>query len=71
MNITILITGGTIDNLEYGHEDDVPKRQKSLIPELIKQARITESIETKVVCFKDSKFVNDTDREQKIGRAHV
>jgi L-asparaginase len=64
MNITILITGGTIDNLEYGHEDDVPKRQKSLIPDLIKQARITESIETKVVCFKDSKFVNDTDREK-------
>lgn len=63
MSITILITGGTIDNLEYDYEENVPKQYGSVIPSLIKQARITEIIETKIVSFKDSKFINDSDRE--------
>lgn len=63
MQITILITGGTIDNLEYEKKENAPKNQHSLIPSLIKQARITEVIVTKIVCFKDSKFINDSDRE--------
>jgi len=63
MPITILITGGTIDDLEYDNEDDAPVNQQSLIPVLIEQARITEYIVTKIICFKDSKFINDSDRE--------
>jgi len=63
MQITILITGGTIDDLEYDNEDNTPINQQSLIPSLIEQSRITESVEVKKVCFKDSKFINDEDRE--------
>ena len=62
MKTAILITGGTIDDLEYDQEENAPKHQKTIIPSLIKQARITERIETKIVCFKDSKFINDSDR---------
>lgn len=62
MKTTILITGGTIDNLEYDQKENAPKHQKTIIPSLIKQTRITEHIKTKTVCFKDSKFINDSDR---------
>lgn len=63
MGITILITGGTIDNLEYSLEKEAPKEQQSLIPNLVEKARITAGVELVNVCFKDSKFINDNDRE--------
>ena len=51
MKIAILITGGTIDDLEYNREENAPKYQKTIIPSLIKQARVTERLEPKIVCF--------------------
>jgi L-asparaginase len=63
MSIRILITGGTIDNLEYDSEDKAPKDQQSLIPELLKKSRISLDYDIEEVIFKDSKFVNDNDKE--------
>ena len=61
MAIRILITGGTIDNLEHDSEEDAPKSHESLIPGLFKQARVTKcSID--VLMSKDSKFITDEDR---------
>ena len=48
--------------MEYNREENAPKYQKTIIPSLIKQARVTERLEPKIVCFKDSKFINDSDR---------
>ena len=41
MAIKILITGGTIDDLEYSSPGERPKSHRTLIPELLKQARVT------------------------------
>lgn len=61
MSILVLITGGTIDNLNYSHQSDAVKNKESLVQSLIKQARINDEMETKVICFKDSKFIQDVD----------
>ena len=63
MAIRVLITGGTIDNLEYDSEDKAPKNQKSIIPDLIKKSRISLDYNMEEVCFKDSRFINEGDRE--------
>ena len=62
MAIKIFITGGTIDNLEYDSEDEAPKNQKSIIPNLLEKSRISLDYDVEEVCFKDSKFMNDNDR---------
>ena len=61
--IKILITGGTIDDIEYSDEKDAPKDHPSLIPSLLKQARVTTNIQFEILMHKDSKFVTETDRE--------
>ena len=63
MAIKIFITGGTIDDLEYDSEDRAPKNQKSIILGLLKKSRISLDYDVEEVCFKDSKFLNDSDRE--------
>lgn len=63
MTIKVFITGGTIDNLEYDSEDKAPKNQKTIIPDLLKKSRISLDYDVEEVCFKDSKFMNDNDRE--------
>ena len=63
MAIRVLITGGTIDNLEYDSEDKAPKNQKSIIPDLLKKSRISLDYNMEEVCFKDSRFINEGDRE--------
>ncbi len=63
MTIKVFIMGGTIDNLDYDTEDKAPKNQKSIIPSLLKKSRISLDYDVEEVCFKDSRFVNDNDRE--------
>ena|SRR3989344_4043193 len=63
MAIRVLITGGTIDNLEYDSEDKAPKNQKSIIPDLLKKSRIGLNYSVEEIIFKDSRFVNEGDRE--------
>ena len=63
MDFKVFITGGTIDNLEYDSEDKAPKNQKTIIPDLLKKSRISLGYNVEEVCFKDSRFVNDKDKE--------
>ena len=63
MAIRLFTTGGTIDDLEYDGEQDAPEYQKSLIPKLVKDANLTIDVVIEAVCFKDSKFINDQDRQ--------
>ncbi|VVB58383.1 Uncharacterised protein [Candidatus Anstonella stagnisolia] len=63
MKIKIFITGGTIDSLEYENPKTAPKKQESAIPSLLKQARVSLDYTTEIVFFKDSKFVDEADRE--------
>lgn len=68
MAVKILTTGGTIGGLEYASEKDEPKNKKSLIPGLLKQARISPDCGIEEVCFKDSRFFDDKDREMLLDR---
>ncbi|HLC60368.1 MAG TPA: asparaginase domain-containing protein [Candidatus Nanoarchaeia archaeon] len=61
MTIKIFITGGTIENLEYDAEEKAPTNIKSIIPELLKQARLSSAYSAEVLMMKDSKFVNNED----------
>lgn len=61
--IKVLITGGTIDDLDYKSEEDAPKNHQSLIPDLLKQSRITSGYEVEILMQKDSRVVTDEDRQ--------
>lgn len=63
MPIKILVTGGTIDDLEYSSLEDEPKNHQSLIPGALKQARITLDYDVETILQKDSRFVTDEHRE--------
>ena len=62
MTIKILVTGGTIDGLEYDSMEKAPKNHESLIPALLKQSRVTSKFDVGVLMQKDSKFVTAEDR---------
>lgn len=61
--IKILITGGTIDDLEYEKEEDAPQNHQSLTPNLLKQSRITAEYDVEVLMQKDSRFITNEDRK--------
>jgi len=61
-SIRIIITGGTIDDLEYDSIDNAPKEHKSFIPDLLKQSRITSDYQVEEFLQKDSRFITDKDR---------
>ena len=63
MAIRIIITGGTIDDLEYESPEDAPKEHKSFVPDLLKQSKITLDYQADELLRKDSRHVNDDDRE--------
>ncbi|MEK6891555.1 MAG: asparaginase domain-containing protein [Nanoarchaeota archaeon] len=63
MTVKIFITGGTIDGLEYDSEEKAPKKFNSIIPKILKEARIKTDFGAKILIFKDSKFVTGKDRE--------
>ena len=55
MKIKILITGGTIDNLDAKPGKNASRNQKTIIPELLGQSRITAIYSIENVLFKDTK----------------
>ena len=63
MHIRVLTTGGTIDDLEYDSANQNPQSHESLVPGLMKQAKVTEKYTIEAIIAKDSKFVTDEDRE--------
>lgn len=63
LTIKILITGGTIDDVDYDQEKNVPLNQPSFINDLLKQSRVTFSYQTEILMQKDSRFITDDDRQ--------
>lgn len=63
MKIKVLITGGTIDGLDYCYEKKAPKKFNSYIPKILEQARLSLDYDVETLFFKDSKFVTDKDRK--------
>lgn len=61
--IKILITGGTIDDIDYDQEENAPLNHSSFINDLLKQSRVTFSYETEILMQKDSRFITDDDRQ--------
>ena len=61
--IKFLVTGGTIDGLDYNSKGKAPKLHKSLVPKFLKQSRITIPYKIEILMQKDSKFLTDKDRE--------
>lgn len=57
MAIRVLMTGGTIDGIDYIDE----KRKKSIIPDLLNLCRISEEYCTETISLKDSRFLNHED----------
>ena len=63
MAIRILVTGGTIDGLDYSDESQAPRGKKSLVPKILRESRIAHPYSTCVLFMRDSKFVSEADRE--------
>ncbi|MFA6489965.1 MAG: asparaginase domain-containing protein [Candidatus Micrarchaeia archaeon] len=63
MAVKILITGGTLDAFDYAREADAPGRKYSIVPRILRQARITCDYSTLALFLKDSKFITAKDRE--------
>ena len=61
--IRVLVTGGTIDDIDYGSAGDAPESHESLIPGLLKRARVGAEYTVEVLMARDSRFVTDEDRE--------
>lgn len=57
-----IVTGGTIDDVGYELPKDAPKNHKSLVPDLLKQARITLEYNVDELLQKDSRHITDKDR---------
>jgi|SRR3989338_990872 len=70
MKIRILVTGGTIDNLEYDSENKAPKNQESLIPDLLKKSRAVADYKIEKILFKDSRFITEKDRESMLKKCN-
>ncbi len=63
MAIKIITTGGTIDDLDYDSLDKAPLNHRSLVPELLKQSRLTIDYTIKELFARDSRFVTNDDRK--------
>lgn len=62
MSLRILITGGTIDCDAISPENQY-SFDKTHLPEMLKQARVTEKPEIETLFLKDSTHMTDGDRE--------
>ena len=61
--IKVFVTGGTIDDLEYENEINVPRNRQSIIPGFIeKLSHESSRFHTEILMFKDSQFITDADR---------
>jgi len=63
MAIRIIITGGTIDDVDYDSPENAPKIHQSLVPGLLKQGRIALEHTVDEFLQKDSRYINEGDRQ--------
>ena len=59
--VRLLITGGTIDDVDYEKEEYAPINRDSFIPSLLRQSRVRLRYDYEIVLQKDSRFINDDD----------
>ena len=57
-----ILTGGTIDSSYDGTKDTAVTNEHSSVPRFIKLLKLYEECEFTEVCMKDSREINDTDR---------
>jgi L-asparaginase/Glu-tRNA(Gln) amidotransferase subunit D len=64
-SIRFITTGGTIDDIDFDTTEaqEQAQHRQSLIPELLKKARITIEYKISEAFQKDSRFITDEDRE--------
>jgi L-asparaginase len=62
-DVRILVTGGTIDDLDYAEAKQAPERLQSIIPSLLEQYRLKARVEIEVLMLKDSRHITNVDRE--------
>ena len=60
--LRLLITGGTIDDVDYEDEGDSPLDKASFLPSLLRQSRSRLPYESEILIQKDSRFITDEDR---------
>jgi L-asparaginase len=59
--VRLLITGGTIDDVDYEKEEFAPINRDSFIPSLLRQSRVRVRYEYEIIFQKDSRFITDDD----------
>ena len=66
MKIKLLITGGTIDDIDYEKIEDINKYacKKTYIIEMLKQGKCKADIDSQILMMKDSIYMTDSDREK-------
>lgn len=62
--IHFILTGGTVDSYYEGSKDTVLPNEHSVIPEFIKSLKLYEQIEFNEICMKDSREINQQDRQE-------
>lgn len=63
-SIHFILTGGTIDSYYDGTKDTVVPNKHSVIPEFIKSLRLYVETQFTEVCMKDSRALNQDDRNE-------
>ncbi len=61
--IHFVITGGTIDSYYAASQDTVMPNDQTAVPQFIKSTQLMAEVEYTVVCMKDSRQIDDGDRQ--------
>lgn len=61
IEVKLLITGGTIDDVDYEKEEYAPMNRDSFIPSLLRQSKVRLRYEYEIILQKDSRFITDKD----------
>lgn len=62
--IHFIITGGTIDSYYEGTKDTAVPNKKSVIPDYLRILKLYQTIKFTTVCMKDSRKINNQDRNR-------
>ena len=63
LSLHFILTGGTIDSYYDSTKDTVSPNKHSVIPEFIKSLKLYADVSFTEICMKDSRELNETDRQ--------
>ncbi len=66
--VRFLVTGGTIDGIDYAKWENAAAPKRTRIPGILRQGRVEGPIEIEVLARKDSRFITDDDRKRILKR---